>query len=143
MRQGRILKVTCPNAIAMTISSGLWSDPDCVDPIFITDQDIVIFIDDIRYANVNGQHQISASLFGHMTSSVTAYGDESAAHLHSALVTLMSDADDRLTPLEAKQLFQFQLDELNSMKKTQLTSTPFLEWLTPTVPVVGWTLDHL
>lgn len=89
----------------MTISSGLWSDPDCVDwsnPIIITDQDIVIFIDDIRYTNVNGQHQISAFLFGHMTSSVTTYGDESAAHLHSALVTLMSDADDRLTPLEAK-----------------------------------------
>ncbi|VDP42703.1 unnamed protein product, partial [Heligmosomoides polygyrus] len=43
-----VCTVTCPNAIAMTISSGLWSDPDCVDPIFITDQDIVIFIDDIR-----------------------------------------------------------------------------------------------
>lgn len=58
-------------------------------------------------------HQISAFLFGHKTSSPAVYGDEFAAHLHSALVTLMSDVDDRLVSMERK-LFRLQLDEMNT-----------------------------
>lgn len=81
----------------------------------MTDQEIVISIDDIRHTNTSGKHQVTAFLFGHRTTSFSAYGDEFAAHLHSALVTLMSDVDDWLTTLEMK-LLQMHLDESNTMR---------------------------